>query len=171
MLDTLLTIRMLVFDMDGVLTNGKLIMSSTGEWERVMDIKDGYALQAATKSGLIVVVLTGSFSEPISKRLNHLGINRFIQHVSNKADAVKMLLSEFSLRQSQVLYMGDDIPDLQGFHQSGFNACPIDAVSEVKHKAHYICKKTGGNGCVREIIEKVMRAQGTWSKNEKIQSI
>ncbi len=171
MLDKLLTIRMLVFDMDGVLTNGKLLMSSTGEWERVMDIKDGYALQAAAKCGMIVVVLTGSSSEPISKRLNHLGINRFIQQVSNKAEAIKMLLREFSLTQSQVLYMGDDLPDLEGFQQSGFNACPIDAVSEVKSKAHYISAKAGGNGCVREIIEKVMRVQGTWGENEKIQSV
>jgi len=171
MLDKLLTIRMLVFDMDGVLTNGKLLMSSTGEWERVMNIKDGYALQAATKSGLIVVVLTGSFSEPISKRLNHLGINRFIQLVSNKAEAIKMLLNEFSLTPSQVLYMGDDIPDLEGFQQSGFTACPIDAVSEVKNMAHYISSKAGGNGCVREIIEKVMRVQGTWCENDKIQSV
>jgi len=136
-----------------------------------MNIKDGYALQAATKSGLIVVVLTGSFSEPISKRLNHLGINRFIQQVSNKAEAIKMLLNEFSLTPSQVLFMGDDIPDLEGFQQSGFNTCPIDAVSEVKSKAHYISAKAGGNGCVREIIEKVMRVQGTWGENDKIQSV
>ncbi len=171
MLEKLLDIRLLAFDMDGVLTNGKLLMSSTGEWERVMDIKDGYALQAAVKSGLIVVVLTGSFSEPISSRLKHLGITHFIQHVSDKAEAIKMLLSEFSLTQDQILYMGDDIPDIEGFKVSGFTACPIDAVVEIKNKVDFISQKTGGNGCVREIIEKVMRVQGTWGNNEKIQSI
>ncbi len=171
MLDKLLDIRMLAFDMDGVLTNGKLLMSSTGEWERAMDIKDGYALQAAAKSGLIVVILTGSFSEPISSRLKHLGITRFIQHVSDKAEAIKRLSGEFSLTQNQILYMGDDIPDLEGFKESGFTSCPLDAVLEIKNKADFISQKTGGNGCVREIIEKVMRVKGTWGNNEKIQSI
>ena len=165
MLEKLLDIRLLAFDMDGVLTNGKLLMSSTGEWERVMDIKDGYALQAAVKSGLIVVVLTGSFSEPISSRLKHLGITHFIQHVSDKVEAIKMLLSEFSLTQDQILYMGDDIPDIPLLKMVGLAACPSDSSVDVLQNTNYQSPLKGGEGCVREIMEQVMRVQEKWMKD------
>ena len=171
LLDKFLQVRLLIFDMDGVLTNGKLLLMPNNEWVREMDIKDGFALQLAVKSGFVVAVMTGSSCEPVKNRLSILGVDRFYDKVSSKAEKVKELMNEFSFQKEEVLFMGDDIPDLEAFVLAGVRTCPADAVVEVRTSADYISTKTGGNGCVRDVIEKVLRVQGKWVHTTDIQSI
>ena len=164
-------VKLLAFDLDGVLTNGKLLVMPDGEWIREMDIKDGYALQYAVKSGLHIAVITGSSSKAVGKRLAKLGIEDFFENTSSKADVLSSLIKRLNLKTDEVLFMGDDIPDLDAFHASGVKTCPADAVQEVIEKADYISPFAGGHGCVRDIIEKVMRTKGLWLNNKNIQSI
>ena len=161
----------MAFDLDGVLTNGKIIIQSGSEWLREMNIKDGYALQMAVKSGLHIAVITGSSSEPVKDRLKSLGIDLFYQNVSSKAMILFELMDKLKLSKDEVLFMGDDIPDLDAFNQSGVKTCPVDAVNEVKEAADYISYKKGGDGCVRDVIEKTLKLQGKWNFHSNIKSI
>lgn len=164
-------IRLVVLDMDGVLTNGKLLLLSSDEWIREMDIKDGYALQLAVKSGLFIAVITGSSSDPVKKRLSVLGIDRFYDRVTYKGAKIIELMNDLQLNKNEILFMGDDIPDLEAFEQVGVKTCPADAVIELKQSADYISTYTGGNGCVRDVIEKILRVQGKWVQTAHVQSI
>lgn len=164
-------VRLLVFDLDGVLTNGKILVMPDGEWIREMDIKDGYAIQHAVKSGLIVAVITGSSSKPVKERLLKLGVELFFENTPQKSLIINQLLSKFNIDKSSALFMGDDIPDLDAFQAVGVKTCPADAVTELLQQADYISPKSGGNGSVRDIIEKVLRTQGKWSAPMNIQSI
>ncbi len=164
-------IRLLAFDLDGVLTNGKLLLSPDGEWIREMDIKDGFALQHAIRSGFHVAVITGSSSLPVRKRLEKLGIPHFYENVHSKSQVLVKLMQEHGLEPSQVLFMGDDIPDLDAFKVTGLRCCPADAVHEVRDRADYISHKAGGDGAVRDVIEKVLRVQDKWLSTDGIQSI
>ncbi len=164
-------IKLLAFDLDGVLTNGKLFVMPDGEWIRQMDIKDGYALQHAVKSGLHVAVITGSSSKAVGQRLKKLGIEDYFENTVSKAEVLSKIMKELSLSQNEVLFMGDDIPDLEAFIISGINSCPADSVAEVIAKADYISPAAGGNGCVRDVIEKVMKAKGIWQSSTNTQSI
>jgi 3-deoxy-D-manno-octulosonate 8-phosphate phosphatase (KDO 8-P phosphatase) len=171
LLEKLAQVKLLVFDLDGVLTNGKLLVMPNGEWIREMDIKDGYALQHAVKSGLKVAVITGSNSIPVKERLSKLGIEMFYENTSQKSLIINKLLIEFNFDKSAALFMGDDLPDLDAFGAVGIKTCPADAAPELLQKADYISPKPGGNGCVRDIIEKTLRTQGKWSAPNNIQSI
>jgi len=164
-------IRLLAFDLDGVLTNGKLLLSPDGEWMREMDIKDGFALQHAIRSGFYVAVVSGSSSLPVRKRLEMLGITLFYENVHSKSKVLGKLMEEYGLEPGQVLFMGDDIPDLDAFKVTGLRCCPADAVHEVKERADYISHKVGGDGAARDVIEKVLRVQDKWLTTEGIQSI
>ncbi len=157
-------IKLMAFDLDGVLTNGKMLIQSNNEWVREMDIKDGLALQLAVKHGFHVAVISGSFSEPVKNRLSYLGIHQFYEKVTSKSVVLSQLMEEYALTQSQIMYMGDDLPDLDAFSVSGLKTCPADAVEEVKMKADYISVRNGGDGCVRDVIEKVMKTQHAWMK-------
>jgi len=172
LLERLLNINLMVFDLDGVLTNGKVLLNSDGEWLRQMDIKDGFAIQYAIKSGIEIAVVSGSHSAQVEQRLKKLGVEVFVQGATCKSDHLLFLLEKLSLKKDNLLYMGDDIPDLDAFSVSGIKTCPADAVHEIKEAADFISLKNGGDGCVREIIEKVMRVQGKWDVNKyNIQSI
>ena len=151
-----------VFDMDGVLTDGGLWVMPDGEWVRRMDIKDGYVLQLAVRKGYRVWVVTGSRSEPVEKRLNRLGISEVHQEVRDKRELLDRLKAEYSVPDREVLYMGDDIPDLEVMRAAGVSACPSDAGRDILEMADYISPLRGGHGCVRDVIEKVMRVQGKW---------
>lgn len=164
-------IRLIVLDMDGVLTNGKLLLLSPDQWIREMDIKDGYAIQLAVKSGLNLAVITGSSSEPVKKRLSILGVDRFYEKVASKGEKILALTDELQLSKHEILFMGDDIPDLDAFDHVGIKACPADAAVEIKQSADYISTNNGGHGCVRDVIEKVLRVQGKWVLYDRIQSI
>lgn len=164
-------IRALVFDMDGVLTDGGLWLMSDGEWARRMDIKDGYALQAAVKAGYKVAVVSGSLSTPVERRLRRLGVEEVYMDVSDKEEKLKEILDRHSIPESRTLFMGDDLPDLGAVRLAGIGCCPSDAAPELRAAADYISPYDGGNGCVRDVIERVMRAAGNWSSVPAARSI
>jgi 3-deoxy-D-manno-octulosonate 8-phosphate phosphatase (KDO 8-P phosphatase) len=144
-IDLFSKIRLVVMDMDGVLTDGKLLLLDDSNWVRKMDIKDGYSIQYAIKKGIKISVVSGSFSEDIAQ--------------------VHGLLKE------EILFIGDDIPDLSAFQAVGLRACPADAVAEVKERADYISRYNGGDGCVRDVLEKILKVQGLWNLGSDIASI
>lgn len=171
LLEKLKQVKLLVFDLDGVLTNGKILVMPNGEWIREMDIKDGYALQHAVKAGLKVAVITGSSSIPVKERLVKLGIELFFEKTPQKSLIINQLLSDFNIDKSNALFMGDDLPDLDAFESVGIKTCPSDAAPELLQLADYISPRSGGNGCARDIIEKTLRTQGKWIATSNIQSI
>ena len=164
-------LKLLAFDLDGVLTNGKLLVQSGSEWLREMDIKDGFAIQLAVKMGLNIAVVSGSFSTPVKERLTALGVDYFYQKVDSKSVVLKELMQKLKIQEKEILFMGDDIPDLDAFSVSGVKACPADAVQEVLQAADYISIRKGGEGCVRDVIEKTLKLQDKWPISSTIKSI
>jgi len=164
-------IKLLAFDLDGVLTNGKLLIHDENMWLREMNIKDGLAIQMALKNGIQIAVITGSFSSQVEKRLNYLGVSDFIQKSSSKSIALESLQNKHKISAEQTLFMGDDLPDLDAFAVAGLKTCPSDAVEEVKQQSDYISVFKGGEGCVRDVIEKTLKTQGKWNHSSFIQSI
>jgi 3-deoxy-D-manno-octulosonate 8-phosphate phosphatase (KDO 8-P phosphatase) len=171
MLDLFERVRAFVFDMDGVLTDGTLWIHGDGQWVRRMHIKDGYALQLAVKRGYLVCVISGSDAPPVTERLKMLGVEEIHMQVRDKRTALKDILSRRDISAEQVLYMGDDIPDLAVMKISGLSACPHNAVSDVLAIADYISPVNGGDGCVRDVIERVLRVQGLWNDGDSLQSL
>jgi len=155
-------IRCFVFDVDGVLTNGTLLVASDGEFLRMMNIKDGYAIQHAVKHGFQVAVISGGHSSGVPVRMKRLGVEHIFMGVEDKKKKLIELLSELKLDMANVLYMGDDIPDIEVMQCCRLAACPNDAVPEVKQVSHYISPVKGGEGCVRDVIEQVMKLNGKW---------
>ena len=155
-------IKAVVFDVDGVLSSSTVPMSATGEPLRTVNIKDGYALQLAVKSGLHVAIITGARSEAIKVRYNGLGVTDIYIGASIKRDCFEELLLMYELQPEEVLYMGDDIPDYEVMQIVGLPVCPADAAVEIKQLSKYISPINGGEGCGRDVIEQVMRAQGKW---------
>jgi len=163
-------IKVFVFDMDGVLTDGSLYVFADGEQVRKMNIKDGFALQLAVKKGYQVVVISGAFSEGVSNRLQKLGITDVFMRVGDKSDLLANYMSERNITTEQVLYMGDDMPDYQVMKIAGLACAPADAMPEIKSIAHYIAIKNGGEGCVREVIEKVLKINSHWETYTDVRS-
>lgn len=164
-------IKAFVFDMDGVLTDGSLLIMPDGEWIRRMHIRDGYALQLAIKKGYLVCIITGSWSVPVKERMIKLGIHDIFEKVSDKAACLESYLKEKGLRREEVLYMGDDMPDLEVIQLAGLGACPADAVPEIREVSHYISTERGGYGCVRDVIEKVLRLNNHWNEKGDTRSL
>ncbi|NQV03849.1 MAG: HAD-IIIA family hydrolase [Bacteroidia bacterium] len=155
-----------IFDYDGVLTEGTIIMTEHGEALRISNIKDGYALQLAVKMGYRVAIISGAKSKSMSHRLKALRISDVFLGVGNKLETFHTYLRDNSLDPSEVLFMGDDIPDYQIMREVGMPTCPADAAEEIKKMAHYISHVPGGKGCVRDIIEQVMKIQGKWMTDD-----
>ncbi|MGO3262742.1 KdsC family phosphatase [Mesonia sp.] len=151
-----------VFDVDGVLTDGTVHVSSEGELLRSMNIKDGYALKKAVKSGYTVCIISGGKNEAVRKRLNGLGITDIYLGVEDKVECLEKLFDSHGIKAENVAYMGDDIPDLYPMRLIGLPTCPQDAVPEVKAISKYISHKNGGKGCGRDLIEQVLKVQGKW---------
>ncbi|MDQ3051071.1 MAG: HAD hydrolase family protein [Bacteroidota bacterium] len=160
--EKLRNVKTFIFDVDGVLTNGMLLVMPDGEFLRSMNIKDGYAMQLAIKKGYLIAIISGGHSQGVPIRLNRLGIQEVHMGVSDKNAVFQSLLVKYSVNPSYILYMGDDVPDLQVLKQCGVPCCPNDAMAEVKSQCIYISQRNGGDGCVRDVIEQVMRLQGTW---------
>ncbi len=148
--------------MDGVLTDGTVFLDQNNNWLRRMNIRDGYALQLAVKSGLNIIVISGSSSAPVAERLNRLGIKDVFMNISDKESFLKKMLLEKGLNLSETLYMGDDIPDYGCMKIAGLAVCPSDAAFEIKEIASYISSLQGGGGCVRDVIEKVLKLNDKW---------
>lgn len=161
-LDKLKHIKAILLDVDGVLTNGMLLLTESGEQLRQFNIKDGYALQLAVKRGLKVAALSGARSKGVEHRLKGLGITDVFLGLETKIDVYNTYLSQNQLSPEQVLFVGDDMPDLQVMKLAGIAVCPADAIEEIKAISHYISPKNGGEGCVRDIIEKVLKIQNLW---------
>lgn len=165
-LSKLKDITTFVFDVDGVLTDGSVLITDTGEQARAFNIKDGYALQLAVKCGYNVCAISGSRSKIAIIRLNSLGIKDVYVGANRKVDKIKLYMEEKHVIGSNVLYMGDDIPDLGAMHLVGLPTCPSDAAEEIKEASLYVSPQPGGRGCVRDVIEKVLKVQGKWMTEE-----
>ena len=155
-------IKVFVFDIDGVLTDGMLHVQEDGELLRRMNIKDGYALQLAVKKGYKVVVISGGKTNAARNRLNKLGVTDVYVAVEDKVTLLKSLMVQGGYKENEMLYMGDDMPDIKAMMICGLRTCPADAVSEIKEISHYISHLNGGSGCARDVIEKVMKMKGDW---------
>jgi 3-deoxy-D-manno-octulosonate 8-phosphate phosphatase (KDO 8-P phosphatase) len=159
-------INTFVFDYDGVLTDGMVIMTSQGEGHRMSSVKDGYALQLAVKLNYNVAVISGAVSKSLAHRLNALKVRDVFMGIENKTECLNHYMGIKGVNYSQVLYMGDDIPDYDVMLHAGVSACPSDAAEEIKKISKYISHFPGGKGCVRDVIEQVLKVQGKWMKAE-----
>jgi 3-deoxy-D-manno-octulosonate 8-phosphate phosphatase (KDO 8-P phosphatase) len=159
-----------VFDVDGVLTEGNLIVLPDGLMARRMNIKDGYALQLAVKRGYNVIVISGGTSPEVKERLNKLGVANVWMQVNDKKNVLQNFIRENNLQQTEILFMGDDIPDYEAMNFVGLPCCPSDAAVEIKEISKYISPLPGGVGCAREVIEKVMKLRGDWKLDTHVKS-
>lgn len=163
-------IKAFVLDVDGVLTDGSLLLLEDGQMVRKMNIKDGYALQLAIKKGYHILVISGGNSEAVKLRLQKLGVVEVYMNVSDKEKILLEYVSRYNMKWEEVLYMGDDIPDLVPMKLAGLPCCPADAVPEIKNISHYVSQVNGGYGCVRDIIEKVLKLNGHWNLDSSVPS-
>ncbi len=159
-----------MFDVDGVLTDGGILVLETGDMARTMNTKDGYALQLAIKKGYNIFIITGGGKSGVEKRLNNLGIHEIYFQAHDKRTCVEELIKKYRLDKEEILFMGDDMPDVPAFDAVGMSACPADAVPDVKNSSMYVSPVKGGRGCVRDVLEKVMRARGDWGVDASIAS-
>lgn len=158
-------IRALFFDVDGVLSRETVFLSPAGEPMRSANIKDGYAIQHAVKSGLLVAIITGGKTNAVRVRYEGLGVQEIHLGAAVKIHVYDELCAKYSLSDDEVLYMGDDIPDYEIMSRCGLSCCPADAAPEIKSVASYISHKDGGMGCARDVIEQVLKAQDKWMHN------
>jgi 3-deoxy-D-manno-octulosonate 8-phosphate phosphatase (KDO 8-P phosphatase) len=156
------TVKTFIFDVDGVLTDNTVTLLPDGEQVRSMNIKDGFALQLAIKKGYKIAIISGGKSEMVRKRLNGLGIFDVYLGASDKIEQFNEYILTYDINPEEILYMGDDVPDYDVMKRIGVPTCPNDAVQEIKGICIYISDKKGGEGCVRDVIEQVMKVQGTW---------
>ena len=153
-----------VFDVDGVLTDGTVLVTTEGELLRSMSVKDGYALKTAAQLGYRVCIISGGSNEGVRKRLAGLGIEHIYLGSSQKAGIFDEFISENNIDLKNILYMGDDLPDIPPMKKVAIAACPQNAVPEVKEICNYISHKNGAEGCVRDVIEQVLKVRGDWAR-------
>ena len=163
----LLKIKAFAFDVDGVLSPSTIPLSASGEPMRMVNIKDGYALQLAVRSGYMISIITGGTTEAVRVRFNGLGIKDVYMGASQKLPVLQRWMTEKGLNPEEVLYMGDDIPDLPAMRYVGLPCTPYDGCHESRITARYISPYGGGYGCARDVLEQVMKAQGRWLADEK----
>ncbi len=160
-------VKAIIFDVDGVLSAETITLSASGEPLRTVNIKDGYAIQLAVKLGLRIVIMTGGNTEAVRLRYEHLGVADIYMGCAVKVKTYESFLAHYGLAEDEVMYMGDDIPDLEIMRRVGCPVCPSDACPEVQQASLYVSHCKGGYGCGRDVIEQTLRAQGKWLMNEK----
>jgi 3-deoxy-D-manno-octulosonate 8-phosphate phosphatase (KDO 8-P phosphatase) len=160
-------IRAVVFDVDGVLSAETITMDAEGEPLRTVNIKDGYAIQLAVKMGLHIAILTGAKTESVRLRYERLGVQDIYIGCAVKVKTYEEFKARYSYADENVMFMGDDIPDLEVMRLVGCPVCPKDACPEVKEVSVYVSGQKGGYGCGRDVIEQVLRAQGKWMSDAK----
>lgn len=160
-------IKAFAFDVDGVLSPSTIPMHISGEPLRMVNIKDGYAIQLAVKMGFPIAIITGGNTEAVRKRFEGLGVKDIFLGASAKLPIYESWLKKYQLCDDEVLYMGDDIPDIEIMRRVGLAVAPRDAAVDIIEIAHYISTFDGGMGCAREIIEQVLRAQNKWMCDKK----
>lgn len=154
-----------IFDYDGVMTTGEVLVDGNGIPLRSSDVKDGYALQLAVRLGYNVAVITGGYSVSIEKRMAMLGVKDVFVRSANKVEVLERYVKTNDLKPEQIVYMGDDLPDYPVMKIIGLPVCPADASPEIKDISLYISNRNGGRGAVRDIIEQVLKAQNKWMKD------
>jgi 3-deoxy-D-manno-octulosonate 8-phosphate phosphatase (KDO 8-P phosphatase) len=169
-LDRFKKITTFVFDVDGVLTDGALLVFPEGQFIRRMHIRDGYALQLAVKKGYRVAIISGSHGDPVVTRLHKLGVQEVYMQVTDKEKKLEEYRQQHGLQWDEILYMGDDIPDYPVMQRVGMACCPADAVTEIRESSKYISPVAGGQGCVRDVIEKVLKLNDHWELHNEIPS-
>lgn len=160
-------VEAIVFDVDGVMTDGGIIPTPDGDFIRRYDAKDGYSIASAMREGLKVFVISGGRGRMLENRLTMLGVERMYLNCMDKCEAMREIIRDYKLDAERMIYMGDDIPDLECMRMVGVPVCPADAAMEVVEASRYVSEYNGGHGAVRDIVEQVMRAQGKWAKNLK----
>ena len=160
-------VEAIVLDVDGVMTDGGIIPTPDGDFIRRYNAKDGYAIASAIREGLKVCIISGGRGRMLENRLQMLGVTRYYLNCMDKVATIREFLADYNIDLENVIYMGDDIPDLECMRLVGVPVCPSDAAMEVVEASRYISEYNGGHGAVRDIIEQVMRAKGLWAKNLK----
>lgn len=156
-------IKTFIFDMDGVLTDGTLIHISGTKAVRKTNMKDGHVIKLASHKGYRIAILSGSVSDPVKVRMKFLGITDVFMNVENKKEYLEKYIEKHKLNPEEILYMGDDVKDYHPMQIVGLPCCPADAVADIKQVAKYISPFKGGEGCVRDVMEKVLKLHGNWS--------
>jgi 3-deoxy-D-manno-octulosonate 8-phosphate phosphatase (KDO 8-P phosphatase) len=159
-------INTFIFDVDGVLTDGTVHSYADGEHARTFYIKDGYAIEKALQSGYNIIIISGGFEKGVHNRLTFLGVLDIFLGVKDKVALFEEYKKEKNLDEDQILYMGDDIPDYKMLKRVGLPTCPNDAANDIREICKYISPFNGGRGAVRDVIEKVMKSQGKWLKEQ-----
>ena len=155
-------VKICVFDIDGVLTDGSIHVTTEGEQLRTFNIKDGYAMVKAREAGLPIAIISAGKNEGARKRLEYLGVEHIHLAVKNKIEVLDALLADYKLTLADVLYMGDDLPDAQILRKVGLPTCPADAANDIFGLCKYVSTKEGGKGAVRDVLEKVLKVQSKW---------
>ncbi len=151
------------FDIDGVFTDNNLLITDQGEFLRVMNVRDGYAVKRAIRAGYRIIVITGGSSPGVTERLKSLGIEEIHTGREKKLEVFERIVEASEMEPQEILYLGDDLPDYPVMKRVGLPCCPADAVPEILELAKYVSPYRGGEGCVRDVIEKVMRIQNLWT--------
>lgn len=159
-------VKAFIFDIDGVLSAQTIPLNLFGVPNRTVNLRDGYALQLAVKKGYHIGVISGCRSKEYQKRLRLLGVTDIFLNSRSKLEHFNSFLRKYNLNKDEVLYMGDDIPDYEVMKEAGIPVCPSDADSEIRDLATYVSDKRGGEGCVRDIIEQVLRLHNKWMDSD-----
>jgi len=163
-------IKAMVFDIDGVLSTSTVVLLPDGEKARVINTKDGYSLHLAGQKGILLVIISGGMSDSFQSQYTRLGFTDIYTGVSVKIEKLHEFIAKYKLDPAEILYMGDDIPDYEVMKFVGLPVCPADAVSEIKAISAYVSSRNGGEGCVRDIVEQILKAQGHWMNCDKAYS-
>lgn len=155
-------IQAICLDYDGVFTDAVVYLMPNGEMARTANVKDGYAVQFAAKKGMNLAIISGGTQEAVRTRMESLGVSKVYLGSKSKPEVLEKVAKEMGVALDHVLYMGDDIPDIPALRIAGLACCPSDAAPEVKAVCHYISPVKGGQGCVRDVLEQVLKAQGLW---------
>ena len=164
--EDLVNVKAFIFDIDGVLSTQTIALNAFGVPNRTVNLRDGYAIQLAVRKGYNVCVISGSSSKEYQKRLKLLGVKDIYLNSKSKLEHFNSFLKRYNLSKSDVLFMGDDIPDYEVMKEAGLPVCPSDADSEIRQVASYVSDKKGGEGCVRDVIEQVLRLHNKWMDSD-----
>src|SRR5437870_6783635 len=161
--DKLSLVRLIAMDVDGVLTDGGIYLDGKESESKRSHIADGLGIQLAVQAGLVVVWISGRESDVVQRRADELGVTHLYQKTSNKSAVLAELIGKYSLNQSNIAYVGDDLNDLPAFSLAGVKFAPANAVTEIKALADFVTEKSGGEGAIREVCDVILKAQGKWN--------
>ncbi|MBN1820219.1 MAG: HAD hydrolase family protein [Prolixibacteraceae bacterium] len=159
-------VKAFIFDVDGVLSMDTTPLNAEGDPVRTANVKDGFAIRNALRNGFEIAIITGGFVERVKLRHQKLGVKYYYENINSKLECLDDFVKNTGIGYQNILYMGDDLVDYQIMKKVGMPTCPLDAVQEIKEISKYISDKKGGEGCVRDVIEQVLRVQGKWMNSD-----